>query len=246
MGPARRVEDPCRIVSIEPGHQPPRTTPLDQRMDGADPWIVDDEIRARPATDQDTLTRRDHEHRAAAALEQDHLPGRGMQRREIGPSGGLRLVRAVHADPIPPKVVELWSRPLYSHGLIAARQPAHQSTDTMDRRPYTGLAFDHTSSHGPVARFHSRKSDERSPSTDPQVIFRSLAETWPPGDRDEPKPPRPSFRASGAVGFDAVGRACSADGWCGAPTDRHLKAGRGGSRDWSRGATRGRRLVWRP
>src|SRR5450759_4281421 len=78
MGPARRVENPRRIVGVEPGHQPPRTTPLDQRVDGADPSVVDDKIRTRPATDQDTLTRRDREHRAAAALEHDHLPGHGI------------------------------------------------------------------------------------------------------------------------------------------------------------------------
>src|SRR5664280_570643 len=84
MGPARRVENPRRIVGIEPRNQPPGTTPLDQRVDGADPSIVDDDIRARPATDQDTLARRDHERGAAAALEHDHLPGHGMQGRCCG------------------------------------------------------------------------------------------------------------------------------------------------------------------
>src|SRR5664279_5338093 len=87
MAPARRVENPGRIAGIEPRNQPPGTTPFDQRVDGAYPSIVDDEIRARPATDQDTLARRDHERGAAAALEHDHLPGRGMQGREIGPGG---------------------------------------------------------------------------------------------------------------------------------------------------------------
>src|ERR1035437_11116511 len=75
MRPACRVEDPGRVVGIQTGHQPAGTSPLDQGVNGADAGIVDDEIRARPAPDQDTLTRRDHEHRAAAALEGDHLPG---------------------------------------------------------------------------------------------------------------------------------------------------------------------------
>src|SRR5664279_570715 len=145
MAPARRVENPGRIAGIEPRNQPPGTTPLDQRVDGAYPSIVDDEIRARPATDQDTLARRDHERGAAAALEHDHLPGRGMQGREIGPGGrrrvgsrllrGLvsRLVRAAHAVPIPPQVVDLWPQPLYSHGPIAASQPALHWTRRVQR-----------------------------------------------------------------------------------------------------------------